>query len=616
MMSGSAESHANDPLRARYLAERDKRLRADGEAQYLEASGDYEDFVRDPHVDTPLVREAIDREVDVAVIGGGFGGLLTGAKLTDAGQTDFLIVEQGGDFGGTWYWNRYPGVRCDIESYIYMPLLEEVGTVPRERYAAGAEIFEHCRAIGRHYGLYDRALFQTKVDRIAWDAGSARWHITTDRGDVLRARFVTMAQGPLAKVKLPNLPGIRDFRGRIFHSSRWDYGYTGGDASGGQIGLADKKVAVIGTGATAIQIVPRLADHAQSLLLFQRTPSAIDQRDNAPTDADWFGALPKGWQRERMNNFLSIITGRPQPVDMVGDGWTDFWKRIGARMKARAESGSDEDPHAIVQGIDYAKMDEIRARVGKIVEDPAVAAAVTPWYNYLCKRPLYSDEFLQALNRPNVTLVDTDGKGVEAITATGVVAGGRDYPVDCIVFATGFDVGAAPHKVGGYELVGRDGIDIDSKWAGGARTLHGTQMHGFPNLHIVGGTAQGTTAFNFTHTLDMQAGHAVELIQGCLTRGVRILEVTEDAEARWLAAMEAAHVDHDQFYEDCTPGFLNNEGRFRERPTYVGGTYGGGPLEYERIITEWRAGGVDRDCVVAFEDGRVMDPAGRVEAAE
>lgn len=616
MMTGPAAPHASDPLRARYLAERDKRLRADGEAQYVDAAGEYEDFVRDPHVESPLVRDPVEREVDVAVIGGGFGGLLTAAKLTDAGIDDFLVVEQGGDFGGTWYWNRYPGVRCDIESYIYMPLLEEVGTVPRERYATGGEIFEHCRAIGRHYRLYDRALFQTKVDRIVWDDASARWQVTTDRGDLLRARFVAVAQGPLAKVKLPRLPGIRDFEGRIFHSSRWDYRYTGGDASGGQSGLAGKSVAVIGTGATAVQIVPRLAEHAESLLLFQRTPSAVDARDNAPTDLAWFKAQPRGWQRERMNNFLSIITGQAQPVDMVGDGWTDFWKRIGARMRARAESGSADDPHAIVQGIDYAKMDEIRARVDEIVRDPAVAEAVKPWYNYLCKRPLYSDEFLQALNRPNVVLVDTGGKGVEAITARGVVAAGREHRVDCIVFATGFDVGAPPHKVGGYDLVGRDGIDIDRKWANGARTLHGTQMNGFPNLHIVGGTAQGTTAFNFTHTLDMQASHAVELIRACLTRGIRSLEVTRDAEARWLAAMATAHVDHDQFYEDCTPGFLNNEGRFRERPTYVGGTFGGGPLEYERIIAAWRAGGIDGDCVISFEDGRVIGPADRVQAAE
>jgi cyclohexanone monooxygenase len=398
-------------------------------------------------------------------------------------------------------------------------------------------------------------------------------------------------------VKLPGIAGLRAFKGRIFHSSRWDFTYTGGDSCGGQTGLATERVAVIGTGATAIQIVPRLAEHAKHLFVLQRTPSAIDVRANTPTDEAWFHALPPGWQRRRMDNFLAIISGQPQGEDSVGDRWTDFWKRVGAGIAERHRSGSNEDPHAIMQQVDFVKMDEIRGRVANIVTDPVTAEAVKPWYNYLCKRPLFSDEFLQTLNRDNVTLVDTDGRGVERITETGVVANGTEIAVDCIVFATGFDVGAAAHKVGGYRLCGRNGLTIEAKWADGVRTLHGTQMAGFPNFHIVGGVAQGTTAFNFTHILAMQAMHAVAQIATALSAGLRTIEVTPEAETRWLAAMEAAHVDHSQFYEECTPGFLNNEGQFRDRPTFVGGTYGGGPLEYERIITEWRRDGLARDTI-------------------
>lgn len=582
-------------LHAKYRAERDKRLRTDADRQYCAATSDLADFDTDPHADPDFARARLTREVDVLIVGGGFGGLLTAARMAEAGVSDMLLVEAGADVGGTWYWNRYPGVRCDIESYIYMPLLEEVGTVPRERYATGGDILAHCRAITRHYDLYDRALLQTRVTAMTWDEGVARWRVETNRGDRIAARHVTISQGPLAKVKLPGIPGIRDFAGRIFHSSRWDYAYTGGDAGGGMTGLADKRVAVIGTGATAVQVVPKLADDARAVLVFQRTPSAIDERNNAETDLAWWQAQPKGWLRRRRDNFLAVITGRPHDENSVGDRWTDFWVRFGAAMQAAGhaatQSGEPIDPHHVMQGVDYRKMDEIRARVGQIVSDPARAEALKPWYNYLCKRPLYSDEFLQAFERPNVHLIDTGGKGVERITATGVVANGTEHPVDLIVFATGFDVGAPPHEVGRYSVTGRGGATLAAKWRAGLRSVHGTQLAGFPNFHIVGGTQQGTTAFNFTHILDMQAEHAAALVAGYLADGIDSAEVTPEAEDRWLAELEARHVDHQHFYEECTPGFLNNEGDFQDRPTFVGATYGAGPIEYERVLAAWRAEG-------------------------
>jgi cyclohexanone monooxygenase len=596
-----AGSHDPEALRAKYLAERDKRTNDMAGRQYIAAEGEFADFTDDPYVEPGFSRQARDETVDVVIVGGGFAGLLTATGLVKRGIESFRIIEQAGDFGGTWYWNRYPGVRCDIESYCYMPLLEEVGTVPSERYAQGAEIFAHCQAIGRHYDLYGRALFQTKVTRIAWDETAARWTIESDRGDIIRARFVAVGQGPLAKVKLPNIPGIRDFNGRIFHSSRWDYGYTGGDATSKMTKLAGKRVAVIGTGATAVQIIPRLAEDAAQVVLFQRTPSAIDERNNAPTDRNWFAGQPKGWQRERMRNFLSVITLVPVHENVVGDRWTDFWSRFGAAMAERHRTGDPTPPPELMQRIDYSKMEELRARVAATVNRPDVARALQPWYNYLCKRPLYSDDFLQAFNRDNVELVDTDGRGVERITGSGVVAGGVEYKVDCIILATGFDVGAGPHKVGGYQAIGRGGQTLDAKWKHGVRSLHGTQMSEFPNFHIVGGTAQGTTAFNFTHTLSMQAEHATAIIERCLAEGVRTMEVTPEAEDRWEATLAQKHVDHQHFYEDCTPGFLNNEGDFKDRPTFVGATYGGGPLEYEQIIAEWRRSGIERDTNVCFD---------------
>ena len=355
---------------------------------------------------------------------------------------------------------------------------------------------------------------------------------------------------------------------------------------------------MIGTGATAVQIVPKVAESAKHLYVFQRTPSAIDLRANAPTDEGWFHAQSKGWLDKRRDNFLRIITNQPHDGNEVGDRWTDFFTRVGAAMRERIASNDPTPPPQVAQKVDYAKMEEIRARVADEVGDAGTAERLKPWYNYMCKRPLFSDDFLPAFNRPNVTLVDTDGKGVTAITADAVMVGEDRYPVDCIIFATGFDVGAAPDKVGGYVVTGRDGETLEQRWAQGVRTVHGTQMSGFPNLHLVGGSAQGTKAFNFTHTLDMQAEHAAVQIARCLDDDVHACSVTPAAEDAWARACEAKQHDLTQFHEDCTPGFLNNEGNFRDKPTFVGATYGGGPIEYHALITAWRnEGAADREVV-------------------
>jgi len=595
-------SYDPEALHRKYLEERDKRLRKDQDAQYLEAAGEYEDFIADPYVESGFARAPLTEDIDVLIVGGGLGGLQTAAELTKHDIRSFRIVEQAGDFGGTWYWNRYPGVRCDIESYIYMPLIEEVGTIPTERYAVGDEIFQHAKAIGRHFQLYDHALFQTKVEQMQWDDASGRWIITTDRGDTLRARFVSVSQGPLAKVKLPGIPGIRSFKGHMFHSARWDYDYTGGDASGGLTGLTGKKVGIIGTGATAVQIAPKLAEYADKLYIFQRTPSAIDVRNNSKTDEKWLRNQPEGWQRERMENFLAVVSAMPVDKYIIGDHWGDIFLRFGELMHEEFKPGGDVKPEELMQRADYEKMQDMRARVEREIKDPALAEKLKPWYNFLCKRPLYSDEFLQVFNQNNVELVDTDGKGVERITENGIIANGQEYELDLIVLATGFDVGAPPHKVGDYEVVGRGGLTMEQKWSNDLRTVHGTQFHGFPNFHVVGGTMQGTTAFNFTHTLQMQAEHAVAIIDQCLKEGVKSMEVTADAEERWHEIIEAKHVDHQKFYEECTPGFLNNEGNFQDKPTYIGATYGGGPLEYEEVIAKWRRDDMKRDIETTYFD--------------
>ncbi|TMA56596.1 MAG: NAD(P)/FAD-dependent oxidoreductase, partial [Deltaproteobacteria bacterium] len=337
----TAEELGFDPgaLRKKYAAERAKRLRADGNTQYQEITGKYAHYNVDPYVEPGFTRPARHEELDVLIIGGGFGGLLAAARLQKAGITNIRIIEKAGDFGGTWYWNRYPGAQCDIESYMYLPLLEETGYIPKEKYSFAPEIFAHAQRIGKHCHLYARACFQTQVKEARWDEEAGRWTVTTDRDDVFQARFVVMSSGPLNRPKLPAIPGIETFKGHTFHTSRWDYNYTGGDTTGDLRKLHDKRVGIIGTGATAIQCVSHLGEHAKQLYVFQRTPSSVDERGNKPTDPEWVKTLKPGWQVHRNYNFTSILTGVLVKEDLVGDKWTSLFKLLGNLLANKERSG-------------------------------------------------------------------------------------------------------------------------------------------------------------------------------------------------------------------------------------------------------------------------------------
>ena len=397
-------------LRQKYALERDRRLRPDGVAQYVEIAGPFAGFADDPWSDPGFAREPLSDEVDVAIIGAGFGGLLTGARLRELGVQSIRLIDKAADVGGTWYWNRYPGIACDVESYVYMPLLEELGYVPTEKYAKGDEIFAHCRRIAEHYDLYRGICLQTEVNEIRWDPAVSRWFISTNQGDAIRARFVAMANGYLQKPKLPGIEGIGTFRGHAFHTSRWDYDYTGSDLAK----LSDKRVGIIGTGATAIQCVPHVAKSVKQLLVFQRTPSTVDVRGNRPTDPAWSAGLDEGWQRRRIENFQLLTTGGEADEDLVDDAWTSIVKKLFVMRQTSIAGMSDEDRLHAVDLADFAKMEDIRARVDSIVIDPATAEALKPWYGYFCKRPCFHDEYLQSFNRDNVTLVDTRGLGRRA----------------------------------------------------------------------------------------------------------------------------------------------------------------------------------------------------------
>ena len=576
-----------DAVRDKYRSERDKRIRRDGNAQYVEVTGPFAHYLHDPYTEE-VDRPPLVDDVTVAVVGGGFAGLITGARLRQAGINDFRIIEKGGDFGGTWYWNRYPGAQCDVESYVYLPLLEETGYVPSEKYARAPEILEHCRRIAAHFDLYERACLSTEVTAIHWDETRLRWTITTNRGDRMSAQFLVMGNGPLHRPKLPGIPGLEEFAGHAFHTSRWDYDYTGGDSSGGLEGLADRRVGIIGTGATAIQCVPHLGAAAQQLFVFQRTPSSVDVRANQATDLQWANGLQPGWQRERIQNFQILTAGGQAPEDLVADAWTSITRKLPVM---RHDDGS-VDPAQRSRDIelaDFAKMEEIRARVDGIVADRATAEALKPWYGYFCKRPCFHDDYLQTFNRDNVILVDTRGRGVERITESGVVVDGVTYELDCLIFATGFEVGTDYCRRTGFELIGRDGLTLTDRWRDGVRTFQGLCANGFPNCFIESISQAGLTV-NFPYLLDVQATHAAWIIAWALEHGVTELEASSAAEAAWVDTVVARSSATAERAKTCTPGYYNREGK-ADAKTRQGSFFFGAPTEYADILAQWRADG-------------------------
>ncbi|KAF2159384.1 hypothetical protein M409DRAFT_30135 [Zasmidium cellare ATCC 36951] len=590
-------------LKEKYLAERDKRLQHGGginQYRLVEERGQFAHYLDDPWVEPGFTRDPVSEQVDAIIIGGGYGAQLIAVRLIEQGVKNIRLIEKAGDFGGTWYWNRYPGAQCDIESYIYMPLLEEIGYMPTEKYARAKELLKHSEMIGRRWGLYERTLFQTETHELRWNEESGLWSVKTNRNDDIKARFVIPAAGPLHRPKLPGVKGIENFKGHSFHSSRWDYKYTGGDNGGGLTGLANKRVAVIGTGATAVQIVPNVSKYAKELFVFQRTPSSIDVRGNRQTDETWAKSLKPGWQKERMDNFNIIVNGGILPVDHVRDGWTDILQKL----LARGSAGSETDPEKAAaerQMADFEKMNQVRARCDEIVKDKETAESLKPWYNQLCKRPCFHDEYLQAFNNPNTHLVDTKGLGIERITEKGIIANGKEYEVDCIVYGTGFELATEWSHRTNMEVFGRNNQSITDCWKNGASTLHGWSTRNFPNCFWVS-IVQAALTPNFLHVTGEQAKHLAYVIGECEKRKIRTVEPTEAAEREWVATVLEMAKLRAPFLKECTPGYYNNEGT----PSATAGrnaSYGGGSPAFIKILEDWRAkgelGGLD---VKYFED--------------
>lgn len=596
-MSGAQNPFSNealgfdpDALTKRYAAEREKRIREDAEAQFVQLSHDSpfanKYLEEDPYCEA-LQRDPIRDEREVIVIGGGWVGMLTAARLVQAGIEGVRIVESGGDFGGTWYWNRYPGAQCDIESYSYLPLLEETGYVPKLRYSFAPEIYEHAQRIGQHFGLYEDAVFQTWVTELRWLEDERRWLVQTNRGDEMRARHICLGTGPANRPRLPGIPGVEGFKGHSFHTCRWDYDYTGGSHEGNLTKLADRTVAIIGTGATAVQCVPALGESAKQLYVFQRTPSSVDVRNNAETDPEWAASLKPGWQKERQKKFGEAFLGGPIDQAFIDDGWT----RLTRNVKTLASKATEQISN-LVQLADFKTMEEIRGLVDETVKDPETADKLKAYYNQFCKRPTFNDHYLETFNRDNVELVDVSAtQGVEAINERGIVANGKEYEVDCIIYASGFEITSSYERRLGIPIFGMGGQSIYKHWQDGMRSMHGLMVSGFPNLYMCGGGFVFQLGANYAHGIDVQAGHVAYTISELSRRGIEAANVSHEAEEQWISDQLDTRISGFVLGgspDTCTPGYYNQEGTSKRYRDVRRETYSKGVGAYMKLLRDWR----------------------------
>ncbi len=586
-------------LTQRYQRERDKRVRGDAEAQFV-ALGNDSPFANKYLTDDPYAaaveRDPIIDQREVIVIGGGWVGMMTAARLVQAGVTDVRIVESGADFGGTWYWNRYPGAQCDIESYSYLPLLEETGYMPKLRYSFAPEIYEHAQRIGHHFDLYKDAVFQTWVTEVRWLEDESLWLIRTNRDDEMKARYVCLGTGPANRPRLPGIPGVESFKGHTFHTCRWDYDYTGGGPDGGLDKLADKTVAIIGTGATAVQCVPALGASAKKLYVIQRTPSSVDLRNNSETDPEWAASLEPGWQAQRQKRFGETLLGGQLYPEFADEGWT----RMVRNLHQLSEMAGDVTPDQMAQMAqlaDFKTMEQIRSRVDETIADPALADKLKAFYNQFCKRPTFNDHYLETFNRSNVELVDvSESKGVDRITEKGLVANGIEIEVDCIIYASGFEITSSYERRIGIPVYGIGGESIYEHWNEGMRSMHGLMVRGFPNLFTCGGLFVFQLGANYCYGVDVQAEHVAYTVAELRKRGVAAANVSAAAERAWMDDQLDNNAPPTPLVlggspDSCTPGYYNQEGTSERYRDVRLESYTKGLGAYRKVLDGWRAAG-------------------------
>ena len=474
-------------------------------------------------------------EFDTVIIGAGIAGLYQLHLLRNQGLK-VRVLEAGSDVGGTWYWNRYPGARFDSESYSYCysfseALLEEWQW--SDHFAAQPETLRYLQYVSEKLDLRRDIRFNTRVSAAHYEADRRTWRIRAEDGSEVRARFMITALGGLSDPFTPDIPGCADFRGQSWHTARWPHH---------AVDLSDKRVAVIGTGATAVQLITEIAKNIGHLTVFQRTANYCKPLRNAPIDeatqARIHTEYPEIFRkcRESFAGFIHDVDPR-SVFDVSEEERTAIYERLWAEPGFAFWLGNFSDI-----GTDRAANETIaefvRNKIRERVTDPKIAALLTPTdHAFGTKRVPLESGYFEAFNRDNVVLVDTRATPIERITARGVKTSAGEYPVDIIIFATGFDAATGAHNR--IDIRGQDGQSLKEKWASGPRTLLGMQTVGFPNMFIVGGGPQNSASFcNVPRCLEQNVEWVAEAIAYLRAKGITYIAATPEAEAAWVE-----HVD-------------------------------------------------------------------------
>ncbi|RTE69659.1 hypothetical protein BHE90_015953 [Fusarium euwallaceae] len=631
-----ADLHYADAIQAKYEEEKLKRIRQDGVAQFitLDENLNFSNYAKDPWNDTkPGAPKPTSTGncYKAAILGAGFGGLLFAVNLIEKSgyrPQDIIIIDRATGFGGTWYWNRYPGIMCDVDSMVYLPLLEETGYVPKHKYSYGDEIRTHTQRIAKKWQLQDRTLFRTEVRGASWDESANEWVLGVEENELdgqtkpyqIRSNILFLASGLLVKPKVPAICGIEGFKGHFFHTARWNYEYTGGSPTDWTLDkLSDKKVAVIGTGATAVQVVPQLAKWAKTLYVVQRTPAGVDFRGQHPIDpkdAEQITTV-KGWQHERQVNFVAMMSQLPDPpkVDLVNDSWSKLTTIKAMTGSPELENITLENKDAYFAQLkdeDLIRTSRVRARVDEIVKNKDYATSLKAWYHTWCKRPCFHDDYLPVFNQDNVHLIDTNGRGLEHVTENGIMADGKEIEVDLIVFSTGFNYlfSKSPAAQAGISVVGRRGLSLDEKWKNLA-TLHGLVTRDFPNLFMAN-AAQSVLSPNQAFSLDIYAKHAAAIIRQASEKAKAqgasrfVLEPSHEAEQRWAERIMSQALPL-SIALDCTPSYYNLEGKLTQEMSREeqiqqgrGAIWIKGPLDFVKFLAAWEDKGDLEGLEVTF----------------
>ncbi|KAF4851203.1 FAD-binding monooxygenase ausC [Colletotrichum siamense] len=631
---------AIDAIASKYEAEREKRFNAisagGGGRLKFRSTALMNNLDQDPWADydnlakqTPPLRDG--SEIRFLILGAGHNGILFACHLIAAGfkASEIVIVDGAGGFGGTWYWNRYPGLTCDVEGYCYLPLLEETGFVPKHRYSKGEEIRQNVEGIAEKFGI--QGMFCTKAKSADWDETQKRWNVKLSRdlgpnhqdlsGDfVVRVQFLMPAGGLFYSPSAPDAPGLEGFmkNREIFHTARWNYAYTGGSQSKPDlVNLQDKRVGIIGTGATAVQAVPELAKWAKQLYVFQRTPSYCGPREQVETTSESWAKIAgePGWQSKRVRNLNKYLNDHPEAVpedDLLKDGWSrarQFSGLIGSpRAKDITPAKVPEHLKRMME-LDAGIATDLRKHVDHEVDDPEVAEKLKAWYPGWCKRPTFHQDYLKSFNRPNVTLVDTDGQGISGYTDGGILVGkgesAKEYEVDVLVLATGFatttGVDGDPAQVLDMFIRGRDGRSLTDKWkADDFATFFGVATHDFPNLLFY--TAKGATgSANTTYPLTIAAktvAHIAKTAVEQATDASRLeVEVSKEAEQRYTESLKP----YSPWYAtvaSCTPTYFTDyrdPTKTKNPENKKGPTVGWslGTVAFEEAVDKWIDGGLE-----------------------